>query len=166
MAVATTLAGLAILVGLVGIVVPVLPGALLVWGAVVVWALVTASSTGAAFAWTVAGVATVIFALGWGLQYLLPGRRLRAAGVPDRTTVVGLVAGLIGFFVVPVVGLPLFFVLGVYLCELARVGSGSAWTSTFVAARAALLSYGIEVVGGLAMAATWVVAVIVAARGG
>ena len=38
--------------------------------------------------------------------------------------------GVVGFFVVPVVGLFLGFVLGVYLAELRRVGAAAAWPST------------------------------------
>ena len=47
--------GLAIATGIVGVVVPVLPGALLAWAAIVVWALVVGGAT----AWAVLGVATV-----------------------------------------------------------------------------------------------------------
>ena len=36
----------------------------------------------------------------------------------------------IGFFVVPVVGLPIGFVLGIYLAELQRVGRAQAWPAT------------------------------------
>ena len=39
--------------------------------------------------------------------------------------------GLVGLFVVPVVGLPLGFVLGVFVAELLRVRStAAAWTAT------------------------------------
>ena len=47
--------GLAIATGIVGVVVPVLPGALLAWAAIVVWALVVGGAT----AWAVLGVATL-----------------------------------------------------------------------------------------------------------
>ena len=50
------LVGLAILVGVIGVVVPVLPGSLLILGAVLVWALLDGSGT----AWTVFAVATEI----------------------------------------------------------------------------------------------------------
>ena len=42
----------------------------------------------------------------------------------------GGVLGVVGFFVIPVIGLPLGFVLGVYLSELSRVGVDRAWPAT------------------------------------
>ena len=46
MATVDLLVGLAVLVGLVGIVVPVLPGSILILGAVLVWALAHATTAG------------------------------------------------------------------------------------------------------------------------
>lgn len=146
-------AGLAIVVGLVGIVVPVLPGLLLVWGAIAVWALVDASATG----WALLAVATVLVALSQVVKYLVPGRRLRDAGVPTRSIVAGGVLGIVGFFVVPVVGLFVGFVGGVYLAELARLRRhDAAWPSTLHALKAAGLSILIELLTGLLLAAGWI----------
>lgn len=150
---ATILAGIVILVGLVGIALPILPGLILVLASVAGWALVVSDPIG----WWVLGVCAGLAVLGWVLQYLVPGSRMRRAGVPDRTVVVGLLAGIVGFFVVPVVGLPLGFVAGVYLVEAARVGPGRAWPSTVAASKAALVSYGIEFLTGVLLAATWAV---------
>ena len=116
MAVDTLLAGLLIAVGLVGVVVPALPGLLLVVAGIAVWAVPRGDAVG----WTVLGVAVAVVAVGTVAKYALPGSRLRAAGVPGRTLLAGGVLGIVGFFVVPVVGLVLGFVLGVYLAELAR----------------------------------------------
>ena len=51
---------LAIAVGLVGILVPLLPGTLLVWAAIAVWAFVVGSTAG----WIVLGVVTAILGAG------------------------------------------------------------------------------------------------------
>ena len=149
------LVALAMAVGLVGTVLPVLPGALLVVGAGLVWA---ASEGGTAW-WVLLGV-VVVLSLGQIAKYLLPGRRMQRAGIPGRTLAAGGVLGVVAFFVVPVVGLPLGFVLGVYLAEAARLGGGAqAWRSTIQALRAAGLSMAIEMgaavvaVGGWALAA-------------
>ncbi|AKT52860.1 membrane protein [Arsenicicoccus sp. oral taxon 190] len=144
------LVALAVVVGLIGIVLPVLPGLLLVWGAVVVWAVVGQ-------VWWLAGLVTVAYAAGLALQYLLPGRRLRAGGVPTRSLVLGVLVGVVGFFVVPVVGAVGGFVLGVYLSELQRLrGHGAAWPSTVHALRAVGLSMLIELAAGLVIGAAWV----------
>lgn len=152
------LVGLAIAVGLVGVVVPLLPGLLLVWAAVLFWAIVEQT----VLAWTVLGLATVLVAVAQVGKYLLPGRRLQAAGVPNRTLVIGAVLGIVGFFVIPVVGLVVGFVLGVYLAERVRLGAhAGAWTSTKHALKAAGLSIAIELAAGLLVAAAWAGAVSV-----
>ena len=146
---------LAIAVGLVGVVVPLLPGTLLVGAAVVVWAL----DTGGRTAWSVVAVALALLAVGALLKYLVPGRRLTEAGVPTRTLWAGAALGVVGFFVVPVVGLLLGFVLGVHLAERVRVGGRAAGPSTVAALRAVGLSLAIEVGAGMLAAAAWVAGV-------
>jgi uncharacterized protein len=148
--------GLVIAVGVVGVVVPVLPGVLLVLAAVVAWVFERQDEVG----WTVLAVVVVVFAVGQVAKYLVPGRRLKQVGVPARTTWAGVGLGIIGFFVVPVIGLVLGFVLGVYLAERARLGAhGAAWPSTVHALKAAGWSMLIELATALIMAATWAVGV-------
>jgi uncharacterized protein len=147
--------GLAILVGLVGIVLPVLPGTFVILAAVVVWA----TETGGAPAWTVMGVATAFLAVGAVAKFLLPGRRLKAA-VPTPTLVAGALLAVVGFFVIPVVGVFVGFPLGIYLAERQRVGAAAAWPSTRVALRAIGLSILIELAAGTLAAGTWVAGVL------
>lgn len=148
--------GLAILVGLVGIVVPLLPGSALVGVAVLGWAF----SVGTLEAWIYAALAIALLVVGTVVKYAVPGRRLRADGVPTRTLVLGGVLAVVGFFVVPVVGLVLGFVLGVYLAELQRVGSGAAWPSTKSAVKAVGLSLLIELAAALGASAIWLVGAV------
>jgi len=148
--------GLMIIVGLIGIVVPVLPGLLLIWAAVLVWASEAQTLTG----WVVLAVATTLALAGFVLQYLLPGRHLSRAGITTSTTVAGAVLGVVGFFVIPVVGAFLGFPLGIYLAERVKLGShAAAWPSTKHALRAIALSMGIELLTGLAVATTWLIGV-------
>lgn len=152
----TALAGLIIVIGLVGVVVPFLPGLPLVWGAVVVWSLGRHDTVG----WATLAVATVLVLAGMTAKYLLPGRRLRQAGVPVGSMLLGGVLGVVGFFVVPVIGAVLGFVLGVYLAERVRLGGGgAAWPSTRSTLAAVGWSMAIELLAGLLIAATWVSAV-------
>ena len=70
-------------------------------------------------------------------------------------------SGVVGFFVIPVVGGPLGFVLGIYLVELAAPATRRPpGTRTKPALRAVLLSMGIELLAGLAIATTWVAGVL------
>jgi uncharacterized protein YqgC (DUF456 family) len=152
----TFLVGVAIAVGLVGVLVPVLPGALLVLGAIAVWAFAETSAAG----WAVLTVAVVVIGLSQVVKYVVPGRRLRQAGIPNASLVVGGLVGIVGFFVVPVVGLFLGFPLGVYAAERQRLGSHAlAWPSTRHALGAVGMSILIELAGALLAAGAWVTAV-------
>lgn len=156
MSLTEVLVAVVIAVGLVGIVVPILPGSVLVVAGVLAWAVVTGGAT----AWVVFAVATVLVAAGAVVKYLVPGRRLQDAGIPASTQWVGVALGVVGFFVVPVVGLFLGFVLGVYLAELRRVGSDRAWPSTVHSLKAVGWSILIELVFALLAAWTWVAGVV------
>jgi uncharacterized protein YqgC (DUF456 family) len=147
------LVGLVILVGLVGILVPVLPGTMLILGAVLLWS----ANQGAASAWMVFALVTTLLMVGAIVKYVVPGRGLRTAGVPNRSLLLGGLLGIIGFFVVPVVGLVLGFVLGVYLSELQRVGHDRAWPSTVAAVKAAGLSILVELAAALVASGVWLV---------
>jgi len=153
----TVAVALMMLVGLIGIAVPVLPGLLLVWAAVLVWALAIQSTAG----WVVLAIATALALSGFLLQYLVPGRRLRLAGVTTSTTVAGAALAVVGFFVIPIIGAFVGFVLGVYLAERVKLGTHvAAWPSTKHALKAIALSMGIELLTGLAIASTWVIGVL------
>lgn len=148
--------GLIMAIGLIGIVVPLLPGLLLVWAAVLIWASEAQTTSG----WVVFGIATVLAFSGFLLQYLLPGRRMAKAGVSTSSTVAGAATGVAGFFLVPVVGAFLGFAVGIYLAERVRLGTHTAaWLSTKHALKGIGLSMGIELLTGLAIATTWLVGV-------
>ena len=149
---------LAMVLGTVGIVVPVLPGLIVVWGATLVWALERQDGPG----WLVLGIATVLYAVGLVAKYVLPGRRMKSAGVDGAVVAVALAVAVLGFLVVPVVGAPLGFVLAVYVLELVKHREHrAAWRATGQAIRAVGLNIGIELATAFAIIATWGVAVYV-----
>lgn len=151
--------GVVILVGLIGIIVPILPGVILIFGAIAVWAYLT----GGTVAWTVFGIATVLLVISGVVKYTWPGRNMKAAGVSNRTLFVGALLGIVGFFVIPVVGLFVGFVLGVYLSELQRLGGGEqARQSTGHALKGVGLSILIELFGALLATGVWVIGAIAA----
>jgi uncharacterized protein len=146
------LVGAAIVVGLAGVIVPVLPGALLSLAAILVWAIVVNSAEG----WVVFGIALVAIGSTQILKYVLPGRSMKRAGVPNRTTLVGALLSIVGFFVIPIVGMPVGFVLGVFLSEFQRLREPRpAWDSTVAALKATGWSMAIELAGALLAAGTW-----------
>jgi len=151
------LVGVAIVVGLVGILVPLLPGSILVFAAILVWALFERTTV----AWVTLGVAGVVLGVALLIKYLWPMRRMRSADVGTWSLLAGGVLGIIGFFVVPVVGLILGFVLGVFLAELyTRRDHRLAWTSTVHAMKGVALSVLIELAGALLATAAWLTAVL------
>ena len=156
MSLTEVLVAVAIAIGLVGILVPVLPGSVLILAAMLVWALEVGGTT----AWSVFAVAAVLLVAGGVVKFVVPGRRLKEAGIPASTQWFGALLGIVGFFVIPVVGLFLGFVLGVYLAERQRVGGAAAWPSTKAALRAAGLSILIELSAALLATMVWVGGVV------
>ncbi|GAA1482714.1 DUF456 domain-containing protein [Gordonia sinesedis] len=150
------LVALGILVGLVGIVVPVLPGGLLVAACILVWAAIVGG-----WAWLVFAVAAGFIALGTVVKYLVAGRKLRSDGIPNRTIMIGGLVGIVGFFVIPVVGLFVGFIVGALFAELARSRTArAAWRGTVSASTAAVYTIGIELMAALLAAGTWLVGAI------
>lgn len=154
----TALIAVVIAVGLVGIIVPVLPGGLLVFVAIAVWAVIEGGSV----AWVTLGLAAALFVTAEVIKYTWPVRRMRAAEVSKRSLAAGAVLGVVGFFVIPVVGLVLGFVLGVFLVELVHRRDGRrAWASTVHALKGVALSAGVEFTGALLAALSWALAVLI-----
>ena len=137
--------------------VPFLPGTLLVWAAIAVWVF----AVGTTAAWVVLGIVTAILGAGILIKYLWPAKRMKAAEVSNRTLVAGAILGIIGFFVIPVAGLLLGFVLGVYLAEFVqRRDRGRAWASTKHALKGVALSVGVELSAALLATAVWIAGVV------
>jgi uncharacterized protein YqgC (DUF456 family) len=151
------LVALACAVGILGVVVPVLPGDLLIGGAIVLWAVVE----GSAVSWVVAVVAVGVLVVGHVLTVLIPGKRMTAAGVPKVVLLAGGALGIVGFFVVPVVGLPIGFVLGVYLAETVRLREHErAWATTVEAMKGTGLAVLIGLCAAVLATAVWAAAAI------
>ena len=153
---AEVLFGAAIFVGLVGVVLLVLPGSLIVAAAIALWAYETGDSA----AWLICGIAVALIAFGAIAKWFVAERHLRGAGVKRSTMVVAGLAGIVGFFVIPVLGLVIGFVAGIYATERRRRPHAEAWHSTLAALRASGLALLVELAGVLLAAATWLVGAI------
>lgn len=147
---------LAMIVGTVGIVVPVLPGLVIVWGATLVWAILVQTTAG----WVVLGVATVAYVIGLVAQFLIPGRRMKATGVESRVLALALVVAVVGLFVIPGIGAPIGFVGAIYLLErLKHRDHARAWRATRQALHAVMLNIGIELLTALTIITIWAIGV-------
>ncbi|MEV6418522.1 DUF456 domain-containing protein [Streptomyces sp. NPDC051662] len=151
------LVGLVMLLGLFGVLVPGVPGQAIVWAAVLWWALTDTSRP----AWAILIGASALLLLNQALRPLLPARRTRGTGAPRHTLLVGGVSGIVGFFVVPVLGGIAGYVGGIYGAERARLGSHrDGWASTRTVMRAAGCSILAELFACLLVVGAWLVVVI------
>lgn len=149
---------LVIIAGLVGAVVQVYPGLLLVGGAIAVWGLLTRGAVG----WTMVALALVIVLAGMFVKFLIAGRYLSREGVPNGSLLIGGLLGIAGFFVIPVIGLFVGFIGGIYLAEWQRLRDlQAAKDATIVALKATGISILIELAAALLLTLMWIVALFV-----
>jgi uncharacterized protein YqgC (DUF456 family) len=146
--------GLVMGLGLVGTVLPFFPGLPLIWGAALVFGINVGWDTSGVIAMS---VITVLMLAGIAAKVVLPARSAAETGAPRSTLVLGALFGVVGFFVVPVVGLPLGAVVGILVAEFRRTRDWDrAWRST----RSAIVGFGmgalLEIAAGLAMIVAWV----------
>jgi uncharacterized protein YqgC (DUF456 family) len=143
----------AMAVGVVGTVVPVVPGLALVWAAALVYGL------GAGF--DAVGVAAFTIITGLALAgiiagYLLPQRAAARSGAARSSMWFGGALAIVGFFVVPLVGLVLGGVLGVFVGEVVRTRDApAAWRSTTATIKGFGAAVVVQVATGLTMVAIW-----------
>ncbi len=151
---------LAMAIGLLGTFLPLVPGLTLVWAAALVYGVVHGFGDFGVVAFS---IITVLALLGLAAGFVFPSKRAGSAGASRLSIAIGVAAGLVGFFVVPIVGLPLGAALGIYFAEIARQGSSEqAWEST----RATLVGMGWALVAqfilGILMVLSWLSWVVVA----
>ncbi len=148
------LVALAVLVGVVGVVVPILPGLLLVALAVAWWAA-------AHQAWWLLALVVALACTATAAKYALPARAARdSASTPALA--VGALAALVGFFMLPVIGMIVGFLVGVLVSELIRRRDlTQAWRATRESAKAIGLGMAVELAAAIAIAGAWVAALLV-----
>lgn len=152
------LVAVAMIVGLVGVVVPVLPGLLVSWLAVLGWAVLDG---GGWVRWATVVVVGAVGAVGYLASTLIPGKRTAQTGAPDWVVLVGAVGMVVGFFVIPVVGLVVGGVAGVWLAELARTRDARrAWQVTVATLKGFGLAAAVQLLAGMAMIGCWLLGVL------
>lgn len=150
------LLGLAMLVGLIGVVLPIFPGLILIAGAGLVWALAESSLLG----WMVFGIMSAAAIAGMILGTSLPARRAAAQGAPPWVVLAGVAGMVIGFFAIPVVGALVGFPAGVFVAEFFRHHQlAEAWRATLDALTTVGVGIAIQLGAGVLMVATWAMAV-------
>lgn len=155
----TLLVGLVMLIGLVGVVVPLLPGTALVLASGIAWAVLVVER--GTTRWVVVAVMTALLVAGTVLKYALPGRHL-AGRLPRRTLVLGAAGAAVGLVLLPPLGLLLGGVVGVYAAEAQRSRDpAEAWRGTLQVLRAVGIGVLAELTAGVLMVGTWLVGLAV-----
>jgi uncharacterized protein YqgC (DUF456 family) len=156
----TILCGLAILVGVAGTIIPVLPGSILIGLGLLAWAIWGGAGTAG---WVVFGVGLVFVLAGMAASAVLTGRKLKQHSIPSRSVVAGLVLGVVGMFIIPVVGLIVGFAAGLLVSEFHRTRTfRTAVDSSWAALKATGLGMIVEFGLACLAASTWVIGVWVA----
>jgi uncharacterized protein YqgC (DUF456 family) len=141
--------------GLVGTILPAVPGLPLIWAGALGYGLSEDFGTEGVAAMTLITLFLVVGVVG---KYVLAHRRARGSGAPKRSIIAGGVLGFIGFFVIPIVGFFIGAALGVLLAERRRVGN---WSAAWMSTRGVIAAFGIgvllEMAAGVAMIAAWLV---------
>ncbi|MGI5429518.1 DUF456 domain-containing protein [Streptomyces sp. CA-179760] len=150
------LVGLVILLGLCGVLLPAMPGSLLVWAAVMWWALKDPQPV----AWWVLVGATVLMFVSQGVRWALPPRRLRASGANRHMLAWAGAGSTLGFVLLPVLGAVPGYLAGIYLYERRRLGRhGDAVTALRTVMRSGGSSILAELFTCQLIAAAWLGAV-------
>ncbi|MFF3874711.1 DUF456 domain-containing protein [Streptomyces sp. NPDC001978] len=152
------LAGLILVLGLCGVLVPGVPGSWLVWAGVLWWALQDPRPA----AWGVLVGATAVLLLAQVVRWALPPRRrLRASGATPRMEAYAGLGAFLGFFLLPVVGAIPGFMAGIYVHERLRLGGhGEAMAALRTTMRSGGSSVLTEFFACLLILGAWLVAVI------
>lgn len=141
---------LAMLIGLIGIVLPVLPGTIVIFLAALIYALLEGFET---VGWPTLLVLGVLTALSAMADIWASSVGAKMSGASGWSVVVGLLGGLVGFVVFSLPGAMLGAILGVLLTEIIRVGNwrhalkaGSGWVLGWVLSTVFQLGLGLIMV--------------------
>lgn len=152
--------GIALLMalGLAGVLVPFLPGLPIIWGAALLYGFMTRFGS---LGWTAMAVITVLAAIGISASLVLPERAGAAGGASGPTRLFAGVTGLIGFFVIPVIGFPIGACLGVLLAQYRQTADpGEAVRATVAVIKGFGAGLVAELGAGFAMVLVWVAWVV------
>lgn len=140
--------------GLAGVLVPFLPGLPIIWGAALLYGFMTGFGS---LGWTAMAVITVLATIGVAASLALPERAGAASGASRSTRLFAGVTGLVGFFVIPVIGFPIGACLGVLLAQYRETADpGEAMRATVAVIKGFGAGLVAELGAAFAMVLVWV----------
>jgi uncharacterized protein YqgC (DUF456 family) len=102
------------LIGIIGIIVPILPGMLLVWLTLLGYAWVTDFEI---IKWWMLVILTLVAMITGTASIWLPYLGAKSLGAAKRSAFLGFIGGVIGTFIMPLVGTVIGYALGIILGE-------------------------------------------------
>jgi uncharacterized protein YqgC (DUF456 family) len=155
----TVLAGVLMLIGLVGVFLPILPEMFLIWLASLGYGLLVGWGQSGPWAF---GVITVLGVLGTASEIWVTGAGAKMGGGSLWSALAGLALGAIGLMIFPPFGALVGLLLGAFLVELYRQrGARKALKAMFGIGLGYGASFVIKLILALIMIATWLVWVVV-----
>jgi uncharacterized protein len=130
----------AMLVGLLGLIIPVYPGLNIIWIAALIYAIVDGFTWPA---WLYFAFITLLMLVGNLADNYFINIRARKTGASWLAIGVGYIAGIVGTFIIPLLGGLIFSILGVLVVELIRKKN---WKIAWVTTREMALGFGWAVV--------------------
>ena len=141
---------LMVLVGLIGTVLPVIPGTILIFAGALLYALVDGFQV---IGWPTLVVLGVLTAVATTADLWASSIGAKIGGASVWSVVIGLLAGLVGFVVFSLPGAIIGAILGVLLTEIVRVGdwrqalkAGSGWVVGWILSTVVQLGIGLIMV--------------------
>jgi uncharacterized protein YqgC (DUF456 family) len=153
----TVVIALAIVVGIAGTLLPILPGIVLVWAATLLWGIIEGFGIAG---WIAFGLITALALTGLYLGVRVPQKSAAGTGIGLRGQLLALLFAVVGFFVLPIVGAAVGFVVGVYAASFIK-DRATAWPSTKTTITSLFVASGIQFGAAVAMGLIWVVWAVV-----
>lgn len=148
--------GVAMAVGLIGTVVPLLPGLPVIIAAAFVWVIADGTDPGQ---WIVFAIVATVAAVGMAIGATLPARGASAAGASPWALGLGAAGAVVGALVIPFVGALIGWPLGVFVAEWLRIrDTSAALASTRGTVVGIVRGTVVQFVAGLAAVSIWAIA--------
>jgi len=143
------------LVGTLGLIVPIFPGLAVIWLAALGFGVITGFTT---LGWVLFAVLTILFIGGTLIDNVLMGARAHKEGASWSTLALGYIAGIVGTIVIPPIGGIILAPLVILLLEYRRQGD---FNKALVSLRGLAVGWGLSFVArffiGAVMIGLWLV---------
>ncbi|HSJ26941.1 MAG TPA: DUF456 domain-containing protein [Acidimicrobiia bacterium] len=150
--------GVVMVIGLAGTLLPILPGLGLIWAAALVYGFVEGFGP---VGWAAFALITGVGATAVAAGIRVPQRAAAVGGIDWKGQLLALGLAVVGFFVIPVLGAAVGFVVGIFLVARRKHGD-RAWEITRSTVKALLLAAGLQFAAGLGMIGLWLAWVVIA----